>query len=174
MRNQQTPAQRLGYIEGALFEVNGSNVFSDGSLVILEKDDGSNCPLFKLISGHCSYKNGDKGREGAWTELSKVKPILNHMPKGSVSFHGKLGKMRVSDVIPAPDKFDVVKKPAHYNQGDVECIDAIKAALTPAEFRGYLKGNAMKYIWRESHKGTPQIDAQKAAFYVNKLAGLDV
>ena len=41
--------------------------------------------------------------------------------------------------------------PEHYRQGGIECIDAIEAALTPEEFRGYCKGNAMKYIWRMNH-----------------------
>ena len=41
----------------------------------------------------------------------------------------------------------------HYRQGDVECIDAIRAALTDEEWRGYCKGNVIKYVWRERHKG---------------------
>lgn len=42
--------------------------------------------------------------------------------------------------------------PEHYKQGDIECIDAIRAALTPEEFRGYCKANVIKYVWRERHK----------------------
>ena len=42
---------------------------------------------------------------------------------------------------------------AHYRQGDIECIDAIRAALTDEEWRGYCKGNVLKYVWREKHKG---------------------
>jgi hypothetical protein len=41
----------------------------------------------------------------------------------------------------------------HYRQGDIECIDAIRAALTDEEWRGYCKGNVLKYTWREKHKG---------------------
>jgi hypothetical protein len=41
----------------------------------------------------------------------------------------------------------------HYRQGDIECIDAIRAALTGEEWRGYCKGNVLKYTWREKHKG---------------------
>ena len=37
--------------------------------------------------------------------------------------------------------------PAHY-KGDIECIDALRAALTPEEFQGYVKGSAMAYLWR--------------------------
>ena len=49
--------------------------------------------------------------------------------------------------------FDPVEKPMHYAAGSVECIDAIEAQLTPEEFRGYLKGNIAKYMWRERKKG---------------------
>lgn len=63
---------------------------------------------------------------------------------------------------------DMVNDPPHYKQGDVECIDAIKAALTPDEWRGYCKGNALKYIWRERHKGGDE-SLQKAIWYLNRL-----
>jgi hypothetical protein len=41
----------------------------------------------------------------------------------------------------------------HYRQGDIECIDAIRAALTDEEWRGYCKGSIIGYVWRERHKG---------------------
>lgn len=44
------------------------------------------------------------------------------------------------------------RKVGHYNQGAVSCIEAIRAALTDEEFRGFCKGNALKYIWRERQK----------------------
>lgn len=64
---------------------------------------------------------------------------------------------------------DNINKPAHYTQGTIECIDAIEAALTPEEFRGYLKGTAMKYIWRMNLKGTPLKCAKKAVWFVDRL-----
>ena len=60
---------------------------------------------------------------------------------------------------------DLVTNPAHYNQGDIECIDAIRAALTPEEFHGYCKGNSMKYLWRERYKGG-ETDIRKANWYL--------
>ena len=64
------------------------------------------------------------------------------------------------------DHYDSVNHPAHYTQGAIECIDAIKAQLTPEEFRGYCKGAAAKYIWRERHKGGDESLA-KAVWYLN-------
>ena len=63
---------------------------------------------------------------------------------------------------------DVVNSPSHYTSGSVECIDAIRAALTPEEFRGFCKGNVIKYVWRERHKGCAE-SLQKAAWYLEKL-----
>lgn len=63
---------------------------------------------------------------------------------------------------------DMINHPSHYTQGGIECITAIKAALTPEEFRGYCKGNSMKYIWRERHKGGRE-SLMKAAWYLKEL-----
>jgi hypothetical protein len=60
--------------------------------------------------------------------------------------------------------------PAHYRTGSIEAIDAIQSALTPEEFRGYLKGSALKYLWREKHKGGDE-DLRKANWYLNRLNG---
>ena len=62
--------------------------------------------------------------------------------------------------------YDPVEKPFHYNQGEIECIDAIKEALGPEGFNAYLRGNAMKYIWRCSHKGKELEDIKKAIWYL--------
>lgn len=64
---------------------------------------------------------------------------------------------------------EVVNSPLHYTQGGIECIDALKAALTLEEFRGFLKGNAIKYLWRINYKTDPAIDAKKAQWYINRL-----
>lgn len=69
---------------------------------------------------------------------------------------------------------DMVNSPSHYkhNRHGIECIDAIRAALTDEEFRGYVKGNAIKYIWREKYKGHSKQDAEKARWYLDKLIDL--
>jgi len=64
---------------------------------------------------------------------------------------------------------DMVDEPPHYNQGDIECIDAIKASMSKEEFKGYLKGNAIKYLWRYSYKGKAKEDLNKCVWYTNKL-----
>lgn len=63
---------------------------------------------------------------------------------------------------------DNVNHPAHYTAGSIECVDAIQAALTPEEFRGWLKGNVLKYAWRERLKNG-QEDLKKAEWYLKRL-----
>lgn len=63
---------------------------------------------------------------------------------------------------------DNVAKPYHYTRGSIECIDAIKASSTPDEYKGFLKGNVMKYLWRYRHKGGAE-SLQKAQWYLDKL-----
>ena len=63
---------------------------------------------------------------------------------------------------------DVVNHPTHYNNGNIECIEAIEAMLTHEEFIGYLRGNSLKYRWRFRYKNGVQ-DLNKADWYENKL-----
>lgn len=65
---------------------------------------------------------------------------------------------------------DPVNQPEHYRQGKIECIDAIEAALTAEEFAGYCKGNLIKYVWRERHKGGKE-SLRKAQWYLARLLG---
>jgi len=66
-------------------------------------------------------------------------------------------------------KFDNVNRPEHYNNGGMECIDAIKGMLTHDEYIGYLRGNALKYNWRCRYKGKPIEDLRKARWYEERL-----
>lgn len=63
--------------------------------------------------------------------------------------------------------------PGHYKQGDVECIDAIRAQLSDEEWRGYLRGQIAKYNWRLGLKDAAEQDAKKLLWYANLLAGED-
>jgi hypothetical protein len=57
--------------------------------------------------------------------------------------------------------------PDHY-KGEIECIAAIKASMSYQQYLGYLKGNAMKYLWRYDRKNGVE-DLQKAKVYLEWL-----
>ena len=67
------------------------------------------------------------------------------------------------------DKADMVNSPPHYKVGGVETIDYIEAKLSPEEFAGYCKGNALKYVSRAGHKADAAEDTRKAIWYLNRL-----
>lgn len=64
---------------------------------------------------------------------------------------------------------DQVNAPAHYTQGGIECIQAIKASMTHIEYLGFLKGSVQKYIWRYRNKGNLKQDLAKARWYLEEL-----
>lgn len=63
---------------------------------------------------------------------------------------------------------DIVNNPEHYKRGGLEALDVIKAFLTPEEYRGYVKGNVIKYVLRERMKGG-DLDLGKANYYLSDL-----
>ena len=73
---------------------------------------------------------------------------------------------------PEPAEVDLVNSPSHYQLNGVEAIDIIKTILTPEEYRGYLKGNTLKYIIREPYKGNPAQDVAKAEWHLERYHGL--
>jgi hypothetical protein len=61
---------------------------------------------------------------------------------------------------------------SHYRDMQMQPWDVMQAVLTPEEFRGFLKGNVIKYAMRQGKKeGTD--DAGKAQHYAQKLAEVD-
>lgn len=69
----------------------------------------------------------------------------------------------------AKTQSDPVNHPSHYNQGGIETLDIIKMSLTKEEYKGYLKGNVLKYRERAQFKGNAEQDYAKAKFYFNEL-----
>lgn len=67
-----------------------------------------------------------------------------------------------------PDTDSMVHDPAHYELFvDLTVIEVIARSMTVAEFRGFCKGNVMKYQLRVGKKGTGTVyqDLAKAENY---------
>ena len=64
---------------------------------------------------------------------------------------------------------DMVNHPSHYNQGGIECIDAIKAAtVSKTGIEAVCTANAIKYLWRYEEKNGIE-DVKKARWYIDRL-----
>ena len=57
----------------------------------------------------------------------------------------------------------------HYNRGSVQPIDFMEGSFTPDEYRGFLKGQVIKYVSRYRYKGSVEADLNKAAIYLGWL-----
>jgi hypothetical protein len=101
----------------------------------------------------------------ASVEEDKGKVWVYESHDTSVSAFVEINKLELieRDAFSKPDN---VNHPPHYNQGGIECIEAIKAALGGG-FVSYLRGNVIKYLWRCEHKGGVE-DLRKAAFYLDR------
>lgn len=67
-----------------------------------------------------------------------------------------------------PD-IDMVNHPSHYNQGGIECIDALKAAtVSKTGIEAVCTANAIKYLWRYEEKNGVE-DVKKARWYIDRL-----
>ena len=58
--------------------------------------------------------------------------------------------------------------PSHYKTGEIECIDAIRSALGPERFEGFLARECTQIRWRYTHKGGAE-DLEKAKVYMGWL-----
>ena len=67
-------------------------------------------------------------------------------------------------------KNDPVNNPAHYNQGQYECWDAMEDLLGAEITSDFCIGCAFKYIWRENLKNSSVEDIKKTIVYLNKYA----
>ena len=101
----------------------------------------------KLRKNHQESRSIDEITREEWDWMSKT-------------FTGKLYHPQ--------DKHDPVEQPDHYNKGAIEAIEAIKASMHPQEYKGYLKGNCLKYLWRYEYKNGVE-DLRKARVYLDWL-----
>ena len=84
---------------------------------------------------------------------------------------GKIGATNAKEQIvnPSDTKPDMVSHPSHYNQGNVECIDAMAAATVNKQgIEAICVSNVIKYLFRYETKNGLE-DVRKAAWYLNRL-----
>jgi hypothetical protein len=138
---------------------------------------------------HLKKKLAEKGQElkrsanvdeqVARVKVTRIEQLLNEWSNAPVeivqptpSAVGSDIRLELSHDVASAITFvqpDPVNHPAHYTHGGIETIDFIQAKLTPEEFRGYLKGNILKYGSRIGHKENDMQDAGKLAWYTAKL-----
>ena len=108
------------------------------------------CPMDK--GGDCS------GYEDAWDAIAKRITEL----ESPAETPAKTPKKKSGDPVEHPD---------HYNQGSIECIDAMIAAFGKEKVRDWCVMTSFKYHWRYQHKNGDE-DIRKASWYIEKYKEL--
>ena len=70
------------------------------------------------------------------------------------------------------EKKEMVNSPSHYNQGNIECIDAMISAFGEYSTAEFCKINAFKYLWRLGHKDDETQEIGKIKWYLDKYLEL--
>lgn len=65
-----------------------------------------------------------------------------------------------------------VNHPSHYNSLKRETIDILYDFLSDEEYKGFLKGNVLKYMHRYQFKNGVE-DLQKAKWYLEELLRIE-
>lgn len=108
------------------------------------------------------------------TEEDKAKQYGKIEPKPEVDEAPTIGES-VTEVTPTKMMNDAVHHPSHYTLPGlaVESVDVIRAVLTPEEFKGWCKGNALKYSLRAGRKDPAKEvqDLAKAGVFLSWITG---
>jgi hypothetical protein len=101
----------------------------------------------------------------SWPESKKAAMRVGKYADPEVEAAYARGELK-EETMPAEE----VHHPAHFGGGDnpYETIEVLRATMTPEEFKGFIKGNVIKYTMRAGKKaGVPEKkDMQKAEWYL--------
>lgn len=134
-----------------------------------------NCPECREALKH-EYKAKPKAKPtvAVATEEEKAKQYGKIETEPVVTDTASTG-VSVTDSKPTDTMNDAVHHPSHYNLPGltVESVDVIRAVLTPEEFKGWCKGNALKYSLRAGRKDPAKEvqDLAKAGVFLSWITG---
>lgn len=63
---------------------------------------------------------------------------------------------------------DIINTPNHYHKGDIDIYEIMQAKMTEEEYKGFCKGNVLKYLLRADLKGKPIEDLKKLRFNTDR------
>lgn len=131
---------------------------------------GYPCPLYHLpMSGHC-YKGVDDADVEQRFELVSAMPDYCGQ-KEDMEVWSVEKDIEIENTLHELRELEAVNHPSHYNQGGIECIDAMVSAFGKQAVSSFCLCNAFKYIWRADHKNGRE-DIEKANWYLTKYKEL--
>lgn len=123
------------------------------------KGNGKICPQCLDAIRHDMTVEGDEPNFGV--PPASVRTVSIDEVQGNIMAHMLSEKN---------EKPEAVNHPLHYG-GDTtyECVKVLKAWMSADEYRGFLRGNAIKYLCRTGKKDEIVQELKKSAWYINKL-----
>lgn len=134
-----------------------------------------NCPECREALKH-EYKSPAKAKPKATPTVTVATEEEKAKLYGKLEAKPEVAKTSTIDV-PVVDGTmnDAVHHPQHYTLPGltVESVDVIRAVLTPEEFKGWCKGNALKYSLRAGRKDPAKEvqDLAKAGVFLSWITG---
>ena len=136
----------------------------DEMVLALDKfcDEQERCAgcLLEKFSDTCNFNR--------WSD-DKLTIAYDHVYKNS---EARLDGSHIKDAelnIEPENNPDMVSHPKHYNQGGIECIECIKAAVTnKVGIEAVCVANVIKYLFRYEEKNGIE-DVRKAKWYIERL-----
>jgi len=108
-----------------------------------------------------------------WDRLRKQSPAIEPTTVDDLmEVYVEMSQAELESYMLDDEEEDAVNSPDHYNTGNIECIEAIEESMSSVAFKGYLKGNCMKYLWRYDYKGKQVEDLEKAGWYLRRLTAV--
>lgn len=136
------------------------------AIELIKGYDITHYPYLFNIRKKTYYNPEEKTTRWAFEDTEELLFYLNNFFKEKDCTNIKIQNHTNTDTESEPD---YVNSPPHYTEGNIECFDAIESSMTKEAFKGFLKGNAIKYIWRYEKKGKPKEDLEKSIKVLNKL-----
>ena len=125
-----------------------------------DNQEDCSCCLLNKFSDVCNFNR--------WSD-DKLAIAYDNVCKNS---EARLDGSHLKDAelnIEPENKPDMVSHPKHYNQGGIECIDALKAATVGKRgIEAVCVANVIKYLWRYEEKNGVE-DVRKAKWYIERL-----
>lgn len=157
------------------------------------KWNGGKCPVAKGTLVDVIHRDGDKGYDkvvgkmgtgrgnaaavewghtGGGADIVKYRlcepDLQSRVNDASLQQEIRIGSGVAPGVHSGP-VYDVVQRPAHYTQSNIECIDAIAAAVKgKSGIEAVCVANVIKYLWRYEIKDGVE-SVRKAQWYLDRL-----
>lgn len=144
-------------------------LYDNGFIYIARRKGYSGTYAFKIKPIRREFKDGDVVYRAPGEQDKQFYIFVNEKEHGfNLVKPGEC--VKIAKLLTSKQEVDAVNHPKHYQlPSGRESIEVMKEVLTDEEYRGWCKGNALKYIFREGKKDDAAQDLKKAGKFLEFL-----